>query len=170
MIQASDLGLHWHDTPKAVRLVARGSRANQPLTKSLSTLPRAAPKFSRLNLALCTRALQLICELRLTGPAFDNNASYSRHMSVSRAAVAHPLHNNPQPRSIDFETAHYRVRTLEPADVTERACAWFADPGKARMINAPARAFTEDEFKDFITSHDRVTGHALGIFDKSTGQ
>ena len=92
-------------------------------------------------------------------------------MSVSRTAAS--IVQSPvqaiEPRAIRFETQHYIVRTLEPADVTERACAWFADPGKASMINAAARALSPAEFTVYITSHDRVTGHALGIFDRATG-
>jgi len=91
-------------------------------------------------------------------------------MSVSRAAMAAPLSPpRPEPRSIRFETQNFLVRTLELADVTERACAWFADPDKAKMINAIPRAMSAAEFTDYITSHDRVTGHAIGIFDRSTG-
>lgn len=88
-------------------------------------------------------------------------------MSVSRAAVANPPHL--QPRTIRLETEHYIVRTLEPADVTERACAWFGDPSKTNTINLPPRALTIQEFTDYITSHDQVTGHALGIFDRASG-
>jgi RimJ/RimL family protein N-acetyltransferase len=70
------------------------------------------------------------------------------------------------PIVIHLETQNYLLRTLEPADITERACAWFADPAKARMINAPAHALTPATFRDYILSHDRITGHALGIFEK----
>lgn len=91
-----------------------------------------------------------------------------RLMSVSRAAAFAEPAIEPEllPRTIFLDTEHYVLRTLEPADITERACGWFADPAKARMINAPAHALTPDAFKDYILSHDRITGHALGIFEK----
>jgi len=89
-------------------------------------------------------------------------------MSVSRAAAlaepaVEPAH---LPRTIALDTEHYLLRTLEIGDITERACGWFADPTKARMINAPARALTHAEFSDYIASHDRMSGHVLGIFEK----
>ncbi|MBI1212173.1 MAG: GNAT family N-acetyltransferase [Alphaproteobacteria bacterium] len=90
-------------------------------------------------------------------------------MSVSRAAITGQSPSHLEPRSIRLETEHYVVRTLELSDVTERACAWFADPSKTATINLPARALSAEEFADYIASHDRVTGHALGIFDKATG-
>jgi RimJ/RimL family protein N-acetyltransferase len=88
--------------------------------------------------------------------------------TMAQASLQHAERENnaPAPSTIRLETANYVLRTLEVADITERACAWFADPTKVQMINAPARAMSFDAFKDYIESHDRVTGHALGIFEK----
>lgn len=91
-------------------------------------------------------------------------------MSVSRAAPAYKApFENPKPRTISFETAHFLVRSLTPADITPRACAWFGDAGMVRTINRAPVALTETEFREYIESHDGVTGHALGIFDRVTG-
>ena len=91
-------------------------------------------------------------------------------MSVSRPVAAVRSLDALAPRVIRNETPHFLLRTLEPDDVTDRACAWFADPSKASMINLPARAFSRREFADYIASHDRINGHILGIFEKPSGQ
>jgi len=91
-------------------------------------------------------------------------------MSVSRPVAAVRSIDALEPRIIRSETPNFLLRTLEPEDVTDRACAWFADPSKASMINLPARAFSRREFADYITSHDRINGHLLGIFEKPSGQ
>jgi RimJ/RimL family protein N-acetyltransferase len=73
------------------------------------------------------------------------------------------------PQDFRIETRRFILRDLERADVTERACAWLADPVKARMINAVPRAMTPDQFGDYIADHDRISGHLLGVFDKRSG-
>jgi RimJ/RimL family protein N-acetyltransferase len=84
-------------------------------------------------------------------------ASLQRAAHVDNSVAASIIH---------LETANYVLRTLKIADITDRACAWFADPTKVQMINAPAQAMSSNAFRDYIESHDRVTGHALGIFAK----
>ena len=93
---------------------------------------------------------------------------YTSRMSMSRAAAITAFDVQPGllPRTICLETKHYVLRTLAEGDVSEHACAWFADAAKARMINAPARALTPEEFAGYIISHDRINGHVLGIFEK----
>jgi RimJ/RimL family protein N-acetyltransferase len=73
------------------------------------------------------------------------------------------------PIAIRVESEHYLVRSLEPEDATDRACDWLADPAKASMINAAPRAMSLADLRAYISSHDRVRGHILGIFDKVTG-
>ena len=71
------------------------------------------------------------------------------------------------PETIRFETENYLVRDLEPGDCTERVCAWMADPQTAEMLNAPARVMTAEAFGDYVSGHDRIDGHVLGVFDKA---
>jgi RimJ/RimL family protein N-acetyltransferase len=73
------------------------------------------------------------------------------------------------PQPIAIETERFLLRDLDPADASERACAWLADPIKARMINAVPRAMTLGQMRDYISDHDRIRGHLLGVFDKATG-
>jgi RimJ/RimL family protein N-acetyltransferase len=75
----------------------------------------------------------------------------------------------PAPSDIRLETAHFILRTLTADDPLERAAAWLADPAKAAMINAPARAMPVEAFRKYLASHDRVRGHLLGIFAKEGG-
>jgi RimJ/RimL family protein N-acetyltransferase len=85
--------------------------------------------------------------------------------------MLHPNHltSMPIPFAIRVDTEHYLVRSLDVADATERAGQWLADPQKAKMINAPARALSLTEMRDYIAGHDRIAGHILGIFDKANG-
>jgi RimJ/RimL family protein N-acetyltransferase len=82
---------------------------------------------------------------------------------MSQAAIVQPM----EPRLIVLESEHYLLRTLTPEDATEQACAWLADAKTAEMINAPPRAPTLDEFRDYVASHDGVSGLLVGIFSKA---
>ncbi len=82
---------------------------------------------------------------------------------MSHAAIVQPT----VPRPILLESEHYVLRTLTPEDASEQACAWLADPKTAEMINAPPRALTLDEFKDYISNHDGISGLIVGIFSKA---
>jgi RimJ/RimL family protein N-acetyltransferase len=83
--------------------------------------------------------------------------------------MLNPNQPAPVPIVILVETEHYLVRSLDVADATARAGQWLADPEKAKMINAPARALSLSEMRGYIASHDRIAGHILGIFDKANG-
>src|SRR5258706_14963573 len=90
-------------------------------------------------------------------------------MTRSPAQSNAPLGLRNEPINVHIETENYLLRTLERQDASDRCCGWLADPAKARMINAPARAMSPGDFADYISSHDRIRGHILGIFDKATG-
>jgi RimJ/RimL family protein N-acetyltransferase len=74
------------------------------------------------------------------------------------------------PLAIKLETPNYVVRTLEPEEATEPWQDWLNDPATMRNLNAPPTTMSRDQIKEYIESHDRVTGHLLGIFAKETGQ
>lgn len=76
----------------------------------------------------------------------------------------------PQPRTIRLETENYIVRTAEPADATEAWCRWLLDPAAVRQLNARPTAMTLEQLAAYIKRFDRVTGHLLGIFEKTTGR
>lgn len=62
------------------------------------------------------------------------------------------------------------MRTLEPGDASDGFQEWLADPGTARLLNAPARHLSAQAVRDYIASFDRVKAHLLGIFEKQTGR
>jgi len=73
------------------------------------------------------------------------------------------------PFQIRLETENYLVRTLALDDASQRACAWLADPLKARMLNMRPRTLSLGELQAYIASHDGITGHILGIFENESG-
>jgi len=73
------------------------------------------------------------------------------------------------PQDIRLETPHFVLRAMTADDASERVGAWLADPKKAAMINAPARAMTPSALRSYIASHDRRVGHLLGIVAKGGG-
>ena len=60
------------------------------------------------------------------------------------------------------------LRTMTPADVTDRVVGWFADPELTAYLRNKGKNFTEQELKDFVTDHDNVSSFMLGIFDQET--
>ena len=74
------------------------------------------------------------------------------------------------PFNIAYESEHCTVRELEPADACETICGWMADPAIAKALNAPVRALSMDDLRKYIAQHDRVDGHLLGVFKRSTGE
>jgi len=73
------------------------------------------------------------------------------------------------PTEIRYETEHYVVRPAAASDASERVCAWFANPQTARMLNAPARPMALDALQTYFASHDGISTHILGVFDKERG-
>lgn len=74
------------------------------------------------------------------------------------------------PTDISFETEHCIVRELELDDNLERLCEWMSEPHIARSLNAPVTKLTIEEVRKYVASHDRIAGHALGVFNKVTGE
>lgn len=76
----------------------------------------------------------------------------------------------PPPRTIRLETPNYVVRTAEPADASESWCRWLLDPIAVRQLNARPTAMTMEQLTAYIKRFDRVTGHLIGIFEKTSGR
>jgi len=81
-----------------------------------------------------------------------------------------PIPNAPAPRTLRAESAHYLIRTLEPADATQGWCDWLMDPGAQINLNAKPTRTTIEEVRAYIASFDRRTSHIVGIFEKQSGQ
>jgi RimJ/RimL family protein N-acetyltransferase len=75
----------------------------------------------------------------------------------------------PPPLTIRLETPNHVVRTVEQSDATENWCRWLLDADTARQLNASPRQMTMAELRTYIAHFDRVTGHLLGIFERTGG-
>ena len=70
--------------------------------------------------------------------------------------------------SVDIATERFRIRSLAPADASQRFLDWIADPDVMSPLNMPARQLTSAEILSFIGTFDRKRRHLLGLFDKTS--
>jgi RimJ/RimL family protein N-acetyltransferase len=70
--------------------------------------------------------------------------------------------------SIDIATDRFRIRSLAPADASQRFLTWIADPDVMGPLNMPARQLTSAEIITYIGTFDRRRRHLLGLFDKTS--
>ena len=70
---------------------------------------------------------------------------------------------------VRLESQNYFMRTLKPADATDRMLAWWADPDIMVPLRKVARDYSREELIKYITKFDNVGGFLLGIFVKETG-
>lgn len=73
----------------------------------------------------------------------------------------------PRGPTLRFDTPDYILRSLVHGDENEAWGNWLADPRLAANLNAVPRARTMAELTMYIDKFDRITGHLLGIFDRS---
>ena len=74
------------------------------------------------------------------------------------------------PLNIGYETDNCFVRELEVSDELELLCGWMSDANIARGLNAPVGKLTIEDARKYVSSHDRIKSHALGVFSKATGK
>ena len=72
-------------------------------------------------------------------------------------------------RPFELETARFRLRTLRPADASQRWQEWLADPEVVHPINAEVRRVTLQELATYIAQHDNYARFLVGIFEKTSG-
>jgi [ribosomal protein S5]-alanine N-acetyltransferase len=70
--------------------------------------------------------------------------------------------------SVDITTERFRIRTLTPADASQRFLAWIADADVMGPLNMPARQLTSAEIVAYVGTFDRKRRHLLGLFDKTS--
>jgi Acetyltransferase (GNAT) domain len=85
-------------------------------------------------------------------------------------AVAMPTPQKKYPkRKVLLDCGDYILRTIVPADATERWAHWMEDVEASEMLNAPRKAMTMDELVAYIESFDQRTKILIGIFEKKSG-
>jgi RimJ/RimL family protein N-acetyltransferase len=75
-----------------------------------------------------------------------------------------------QKKSIEIECGKFLLRTLMPADASERWGAWMADHKNIRLLNAPARAMSREQVATYIGQFDQKTHLLIGIFEKQSAE
>jgi len=72
-------------------------------------------------------------------------------------------------RKVNIDCGQYVLRTIVPADATERWARWMEDVEASEMLNVPRKAMTMDELVTYISSFDQRTKILIGIFEKKSG-
>jgi RimJ/RimL family protein N-acetyltransferase len=82
-------------------------------------------------------------------------------MPTRRLSGPHPV----QP-SVRIDTPRFYLRTLRPADASERWLAWARDPEVMDPLNSPEREMTIPRLQKYIARHDQVRRLMIGVFDR----
>lgn len=72
-------------------------------------------------------------------------------------------------RPLELETTRFRLRSLRPADASQRWLAWLADPDVVHPINAEVQHLTIQDLTKYIAEHDNFARFLVGIFEKTNG-
>jgi RimJ/RimL family protein N-acetyltransferase len=80
----------------------------------------------------------------------------------------------PQPsrvprKTVEIHAEKYLIRTIEPADASERWASWMSEPETRHLLNIPARSFGKPDIVKYISTFDQRSCLLLGIFEKSSG-
>jgi RimJ/RimL family protein N-acetyltransferase len=71
-------------------------------------------------------------------------------------------------KAMRIDCGDYYMRTVTPADASNRWGAWMADPEAVQMLNAPARTLTKAEVATYIESFDQRSHVLIGIFETAS--
>lgn len=71
-------------------------------------------------------------------------------------------------KAVRIDSGDYYMRTVTPADASERWGAWMADPEAVHMLNAPAKTLTKEEVATYIKSFDQRSHMLIGIFETTS--
>ena len=75
-----------------------------------------------------------------------------------------------QNKSVEIDCGKFFLRTLMPADASERWGRWMVEEKNVRLLNAPAKAMTREQIATYIGQFDQKTHLLIGIFEKQSGQ
>jgi RimJ/RimL family protein N-acetyltransferase len=73
----------------------------------------------------------------------------------------------PQGRPVELATARFIVRSLTPADASDRWSDWSVDPEVMAPLDVPARRMPKAELARFTTQFDNDNGFLIGVFAKA---
>jgi len=76
----------------------------------------------------------------------------------------------PQGRPITLATERFVVRSLTPADASDRWCNWSADADVMGPLNVPANRMSKDQLARYIAHHDNDRAYLVGVFTKAMNQ
>lgn len=69
----------------------------------------------------------------------------------------------------NLQTKRFRLRSLKPADASDRWRGWIRDPAVMDPLNAPTRDLSRHDLANYIAAHDDDSRFLIGIFDKTSG-
>jgi RimJ/RimL family protein N-acetyltransferase len=72
-------------------------------------------------------------------------------------------------RPVLLKTDRFELRSVTPADASDRWLGWVKDPAIMGPLNMPARAMRREELAGHIASVDNNARFLVGIFDKIDG-
>jgi ribosomal-protein-alanine N-acetyltransferase len=72
-------------------------------------------------------------------------------------------------RPVLLKTDRFELRSVTPADASDRWLGWVKDPAIMGPLNMPARAMRREELAGHIASVDNNARFLVGIFDKAVG-
>lgn len=73
----------------------------------------------------------------------------------------------PQGRPVNLKTERFFVRSLMPADVSERWSNWSTDPDVMGPLNVPARRVSKEELMRYVARFDNDNAYLIGVFTKA---
>lgn len=77
------------------------------------------------------------------------------------------MSQRPQGRPITLQTERFIVRSLTPADVSDRWSGWSADPDVMGPLNVPTRRMSKEDLARYIARFDNDNGYMIGVFAKT---
>jgi RimJ/RimL family protein N-acetyltransferase len=76
--------------------------------------------------------------------------------------------SSPRGKLVMLETKRFTLRSLKPADASERWMNWLKDPDVMGPLNAPIRKWTAQELMAHVATADNYERYLIGIFDQLT--
>lgn len=74
----------------------------------------------------------------------------------------------PRMKLLKIETERFILRSLTPADASERWASWLSDPEVMTPVNTAPRTMTREDLVRYTQRFDQQTRLLIGIFDRET--